>query len=251
MKRNLLMTLFILFFSMACSQQKSIYIFSGSVVEPALDKINPLFTKETGFYVNAFYSGSGVALSQVEISKRGDIYISASKKYMDKAVAENIVLDSSIKILVKIQPAIIVKRGDPKNITGITDFLKKRISFAIGNPGAVVIGDEADKILSRTSQKKLYLEKVKTYGASASQLFSFLITGEVDAIIGWKIMKSWAPQKVDVVKFSAPLTKGLKSSVSAGVIRYSKNTKIAEDYLNFLTSKQATDYFAQFGYSLK
>ena len=251
-KVSLFMLVLLLAVMVSCSPTpRELRVFSGSVVKPVLDAANVKFTKDEGIEIIPFYSGSGIALTQAILSNKGDIYISASKNYIDKAIKKDFVEKSSVKTIARIVPAIVVKKGNPKGIHEIRDLLRGDVSFAIAAPGSVVIGDAAKKLFLKTGDADKYLEKVRTTAASASQLFSFLTTGSVDVIIGWQIMKGWAPDKVDVINLPNDLTSGLESSIAAGIVRETKHRSEAGKYLEFLTGNYCQQIFKNYGYGVK
>ena len=59
---------------------------------------------------------------------------------MAKAVNDGVVdINQNVKIIAYLVPAILTQKGNPKNIQGLYDLLKKEIRVAIGNPESVCI----------------------------------------------------------------------------------------------------------------
>lgn len=72
--------------------------------------------------------GSGALLSALEITKIGDVYIPSSPEFLILARQRGIVnfTISQPRILAYLVPAIIVQKGNPKNITKLEDLARPR-----------------------------------------------------------------------------------------------------------------------------
>ncbi len=70
-----------------CSKEepKSLTAFVGSASKPPMEEAIKAFEEKTGIAVYANYGGSGAMLSQIELSKSGDLYIPGSPDYIVKA----------------------------------------------------------------------------------------------------------------------------------------------------------------------
>jgi molybdate transport system substrate-binding protein len=117
---------------------QEIQVFAGSASKPPLDEAAQLFQKQTGIKVYLTYGGSGAVLSQMKLSRTGDLYIPGSPDYLKKAERDNVIDPSSSKIVAYLVPAIGVQRGNPKNIQSLGDLVKPGIKVGIANPDSVV-----------------------------------------------------------------------------------------------------------------
>ena len=72
--------------------------FCGSAGKPALEECAEAFEDKTGIKVEFHFGGSGKMLSELEISKRGDLYVPGSPDYMAKATRDGVVHLSLIHI---------------------------------------------------------------------------------------------------------------------------------------------------------
>ena len=141
------MFLLTLFSGCAGNNEKSITIFAGSASKPALEEAASVFEEETGIDVILNFSGSGTMLSQMKITRSGDLYIPGSPDYMKMAEADGSVEPDSVVIISYLVPAILVQQGNPENIQALTDLAEPGIEIGIGNPEAVCVGLYAYEIL--------------------------------------------------------------------------------------------------------
>ncbi|MBM4324135.1 MAG: molybdate ABC transporter substrate-binding protein, partial [Deltaproteobacteria bacterium] len=89
--------LLILFFSLflphhsPASSSVKLLLFAGAASKPAAEEVIKDFQKKTAIPVEAIFGGSGFVLSQMKLSKRGDIYFPGSSDFMELAKKENLV----------------------------------------------------------------------------------------------------------------------------------------------------------------
>ena len=126
---------------------KVLKVFLGAAAEKPWEEIIDEFEKRTGIKVDVVFGGSGTLLSQIEISKMGDIYAPGSPDYMVRAIEKGIVNSKDIHIVAYMIPAIIVPKGNPKNITKLEDLAKLGVRIGIGDPETVCVGEYAIELL--------------------------------------------------------------------------------------------------------
>ena len=100
-------------------KQKTIMAFCGSASKPAMEEAAKTFEEKTGIKVELTFGGSGTMLSQMKLSKQGDLYIPGSPDYMAKAKRDGVVYPDTVKNIAYLVPAIDVQEGNPKNIQSL------------------------------------------------------------------------------------------------------------------------------------
>jgi molybdate transport system substrate-binding protein len=80
--------------------------FVGSVSLPATKEAAKVFEKKTGIHVELHFGGSGSTLSQVILSRRGDLYFPGSPGYMAKAIERKAVNPDSVREAACLIPSI-------------------------------------------------------------------------------------------------------------------------------------------------
>src|SRR4030042_6036886 len=148
MKRIIWITLIfaLIHVQQAQSSTKEILVFAGSASKPATEEAVKIFKEQTGITVNVVFGGSGFVLSQMKLSKKGDIYFPGSSDFMELAKREEQVFRESERILVYLVPAINVQKGNPKGIHSVRDLTRDNIRVAIANPEMVCVGTYAVEI---------------------------------------------------------------------------------------------------------
>jgi molybdate transport system substrate-binding protein len=173
--------------------------FFGSAAEVPEHEIVAKYEAEMGVRVEATYGSAGTLLTSMMVAKVGDIYAPGSPDYMSSANKNNVTYADTVKILAYMVPAIIVQKGNPKNITSLEDLAKTGVRVAIGDTKSVAVGVYALELLNDSNLWTAVKPNIVTYASSASQLQSLVAIGSVDAIIGWHVLYYWNTNVSDIV----------------------------------------------------
>ncbi len=249
-----IVAIMVLTFTIGCgsSQEKSINVFAGSASQPPLQDAAKTFTQKTGIRVNFSFGGSGTVLSQMILSKSGDLYIPGSPDFMIKAQLQGVVTASDNgKILSYLVPAILVQKGNPKNIKSIRDLLRPDVSVGIANPTSVCVGLYAVEVLEKNGLLDALKQAgtVKTYTDSCEKTATLIVLKAVDAVIGWSVFATWNPDSTDVVYLQASEIPRL-AYIPGAVSTFAQDKVSAQQFLDFLASDEGQAVFSKYGYQV-
>lgn len=186
----------------AKSTSKEIFVYAGSASKPPTEEATQLFEKKTGIKVNLIFGGSGAVLSQMKLSKKGDIYFPGSSDFMEKAKKDDVVYTDTEQKIVYLVSAINVQKGNPKNIKTLKDLLKPGLKVAIANPETVCVGLYAVEILNKTLTKdevKRFRDNLINYTESCDKTATAISLKTVDAVIGWSVFQYWDPERIETI----------------------------------------------------
>jgi molybdate transport system substrate-binding protein len=230
----------------AKEESKELTAFVGSASKPAMEEAAGAFEKETGIKVYLNFSGSGTMLSQMKISKSGDLYIPGSPDYMLMAERDGVVDPASIKLITYLVPAILVQKGNPKNIQSLADLAKPGVEVGIGNPEAVCVGLYAYEILEYNKMLAKVWPNIVTNAESCDKTATLVALKSVDAVLGWRVFASWH-DTIDVV-YLEPQQIPRLAYVPGAISTFTEDRESAEKFLDFLVSTQGQDIFKKWGY---
>jgi len=229
------------------SPQKTILAFCGAASKPVMEEAAQTFEKETGIKVELTLGGSGTMLSQMKISKIGDLYIPGSDDYMLRAIKDGIVDSKTVKVLAYLIPAIIVQEGNPKNIKSLEDLAKPGITVGIADPESVCVGEYAVNILKYNNLWDDVEKNIVVHAESCDKTAVLIYLKQVDVVIGWRDFANWDPEKADAVLINPEKIPKI-ASIPGGISTYSENKVEAEKFLNFLASQSGQEIFRKYGY---
>jgi molybdate transport system substrate-binding protein len=143
---------------------------------------------------------------------------------------------------------LITPKNSKKGITSFeqlgTDTVK---TIALGEPGSVPAGQYSEEVFTTLK----ILDKVKTksnYGSDVRQVMTWVENGEVDCGVVYKT-DAMVSQKVTVV-CEAPKDSHKPIIYPVAVMKNSSHTNEAQDFVNFLSSKEIADLFVKYGFSI-
>jgi molybdate transport system substrate-binding protein len=228
---------------------KTITAFVGSASKPPMDEAAKVFETQAGVKVYLTYGGSGAMLSQMELSKTGDLYIPGSPDYLIKSNANNITYPDTAKIVAYLVPAICVQHGNPKNIQALADLTKPGITVGIGNPSAVCVGLYAIEILDKNQLLPDVYKNIITQAASCDNTAALISLKSVDSVMGWSVFHHWNPDNIDAI-YLKPEQLPRLAYIPAAISTFSKEKEAAGAFIDFLTSKTGQDIFRKWGYDV-
>jgi molybdate transport system substrate-binding protein len=238
--------IFVIFF-LFLSSSASVAGKGRTLTMPATKQAAVLFEKETGIHVELHFGGSGSMLSQMSLSRRGDVYFPGSSDYMAKAIETKAVQPDSVREIAYLIPAINVPRSNPKSIEGLQDLGRKGVKLAIANPRSVCVGLYAVEILEKNGLKERVKPNIKTYVESCSRAASIVALKNVDAAIGWRVFGSWNPRRILTIALK-PHEIPRIASIPIAISTFSQNNLGAQQFIDFLKSDAGKNIFRKWGY---
>jgi molybdate transport system substrate-binding protein len=231
----------------ANEEPKSITAFVGSASKPPMDEAAQAFTAKTGIRVYLTYGGSGSILSQIELSKSGDLYIPGSPDYIAKAARKSIVDPVAVKRIAYLIPVIAVQHGNPKNIKSLSDLAKPGVTVGIGNPQAVCLGLYAVELLDYNHLLADVSKNIVTNAENCEKTATLISLKSVDAIIGWDVFHDWDPDNIDVV-YLPPEQLPRIGYIPGVLTKFAQDRENAQKFLDFLVSPEGQQIFSKWGY---
>ncbi len=241
--------LFLLFFTISLFA-KELLVFAGSASKPPLEEIAKKFEEKTGTKVRLVFGGSGYVLSQMKLARQGDIYFPGSSDYMQIAKEKNLIYPKSQKIVVYLVSSINVQKGNPKHIHSLQDLAKPGIKVVIANPEGVCVGSYAVEIIEKNFNKKekeQFIKNIINYTSSCSKTANAITLKQADAIIGWRVFAFWNPDKIENIKLKPDELVRI-GYIPIAISRFTKDKKLAQQFIDFVTSKSAKEIFKKYNY---
>jgi molybdate transport system substrate-binding protein len=249
---HLSLTIAILFVISLHTQSASakLLLFAGAASKPATEEVVKAFQEKFKIPADVIFGGSGFVLSQMKLSRRGDIYFPGSSDFMEVAKREGLVYPESEKIVVYLVPAINVQKGNPKRISSLKDLTKNGIRLAIANPEMVCVGTYALEIIERNlnSQEKESLRRnLVNYTESCEKTANVISLRAVDAVIGWRVFQYWDPERIETV-FLKPEEIPRIGCIPVAISKFTQDRALAQKFVDFILSPQGKSIFRKYNY---
>ncbi|MFH1998341.1 MAG: molybdate ABC transporter substrate-binding protein [Planctomycetota bacterium] len=240
-----------IFFQPGCTQDQeehpAITVFCGSANKPAMEEIAALFEAEQGIEVRLIFGGSGTLLSQIELSKSGEIYLPGSPDYIIIAERKKLIVPGSDRIVAYLIPAIITPKGNPAKVCALEDLARPGVKVSIGNPETVCLGLYGVELFEANGLLDGILKNVVTFGASCSKTANLAAMNQVDAILGWRVFHFWNPERMDFIPI-APEKIPRISYIPISIPVYTRDRNLSEAFIEFVLSERGKAAYEKFGY---
>lgn len=200
--------------------------------------------------LNLNFGASGSLQQQIEQGAPVDIFISAAAKNM-KALVEQRLIDEErhtvllTNELVLVVPALVEGAAKVTQPEALTRQGIKHI--AIGEPLSVPAGGYAKEALIHA---KLWdaLEPKFVFSKDVRQVLTYVESGNAEAGFAYKTDALSSP-KVAIASVIDPQSYP-PIEYPAGIIKMTKHRKEAEDFYQYLHSREAADVFIKYGFSV-
>ena len=230
--------------------QERLLIFAGAASKPPTEEAAAFFEQKTGIKVEIVFGGSGYVLSQMKLSKQGDIYFPGSSDYMEKAKKEGDVFPETEKIVVYLVPAINVQKGNPHNIRMLKDLIKPGLKVAIANPEGVCVGAYAVEIIEKNftpEEKSAFKINLINYTESCEKTATAISLKQADAVIGWQVFEHWDTEHIETIPLDVNQVPRV-GYIPIAISRFTMNQPLAQRFIDFLISPDGQAIFKKYHY---
>lgn len=233
-----------------CFGEERLFFMAGAASKPVVEGLVKGFEQKTGIKVDVSVAGSGVLLSQIKLSKKGDVYFPGSIDFIEQAKKDNVIDESTVTPIVYLVPAINVQKGNPKNVKSLKDLCKPGIKVIIANPESVCLGvfavEFAETFFS-AEEKKAFRKNIVNYATSCETTANSIALKSADAVIGWSVFEHWNPELIETVKLD-PAEIIRISYLAVAVTKYAQNPKTAQKFIDYMKSPEGLECFKKYKY---
>lgn len=225
-------------------------IYVGAAGKPPVEEAARIFEKKTGVRVDLNIGGSGVVLSQLKLTKKGDIYFPGSSDFMELAKRDGIVFPETESKVVYLVPAINVQKGNPKDIKTLKDLARPGLRVAIANPENVCVGIYAVEIIEKVfsvEDKTAFRKNLVNYTESCEKTANVISLKAVDAVIGWSVFEHWDPVRIKTIPLKSEEVIRV-GYIPIAITKYTQNRLLAQQFIQFLLSPEGKGIFRKYNY---
>lgn len=219
--------------------QGSIIVYAGAGLKAPMEEIGQLFTRMHGIDVQFTYGGSGMLITQMNLTRKGDVFIPGST--VEYNTAKNQSLVGPYQLVAYHVPVIAVRNGNPHNITSLLDFARPGLKIALGDTNATAIGKAGAKMFSKLNITGAVEKNVITRTPTINELVTIMNTGQADASI--LTLDTVDPGSMDSIAIPAGINEVL--IVPVGVTTFTGNRESAQKFVDFIASDDGKAVFSQ------
>jgi len=226
------------------ASQGSILVYAGAGLKAPLDEIGLVFTNKTGIAVQYNYGGAGALVPQMNLTRKGDVFMPGSTMEFKTAKSQGLVNES--KFVAYHVPVIVVQKGNPKNITTLADFARPGLKIALGDANATAIGKSGAKMFAALNISAAVEKNVVSRTPTINELTVIMQTGQADAAL--LTLDQYDPATMDEIII--PISQNAIMITPIGATTFSKNTDAANQFVSFVASDEGKAIFAKHGFPI-
>lgn len=212
-----------------CGCTLTVYCAAG--LKKPVEAIANRYKEELGTEVSLQYGGTGTLLGQLQVAKKGDLFIAADEQSVKKALDSGV--GQEVIPLVRQHPVIAVVEGNPKGIAGMGDLFRDDLRVAVANPEAASIGTATKAAFGDRWDE--FAKKVKVMKPTVTELAADLTMDAVDAVVIWN---STVPQFKGIEAIEVPEFAAQVDTVSAVVLLASEHPPAALRFARYLAAPE-------------
>jgi molybdate transport system substrate-binding protein len=106
-----------------------------------------------------------------------------------------------------------------------------------------------DDVATKAGLIEQIRKNVSDTAEGCGDLIALVNTKRVDAVLGWDAFKKLAIKTMEVVKLPKDLQ--VHRSTGVAVIKFAKNKKLAEEFVDFLASERGKSIYEEYGWHHK
>lgn len=232
----------------SCSPaQSELSVFASAGAKPPLDEICRRFQEKYGTVVKVSYGGGGEVLSQMILSRSGDVYVAPEQRFMETAREKQAIAPETIESAAYMIPVIAVPKGNPRNIQTLADLAKPGVRISVTRPETTLLGKYAPEIFEKAGLAEEIGKNIVTEAARPDSLLTMLVMGQVDAGIIWHFYQIQSPEKIEGIYLLPEQLTGI-GKMQVAVSAFSQDKKAAQRFIDFIRSADGKAVFKQFGY---
>ena len=229
----------------AVSVKTEITVLCAAGMRSAVEILAREFEKQSATTVHLSYDGSNRLLGQLELTRKGDVYISGDAEYMTKARAKGLVARTDT--ICVFAPVLLVKKTSAIAINSLADCLKPKVKLGQGDEKAAAIGPVTLEVLDKNNiGRDAWKKNVVLVTPTVNELAMAVKLGTIDAAVVWDAIA--APYKESARIVTIPDSLNVFAAVEGAVLTVAKEAAGAAAFLDFIVSASGKKILAENGY---
>jgi molybdenum ABC transporter molybdate-binding protein len=218
--------------SQQTTNSSEIVLLCAASNQAVIEQIRKQYEEETGRQVSIQFGNSQSLLAQLDISKRGDLYLPADASFLELAAAKKLVRE--IIPIASMPVGLAVKKGNPKNIHSLDDLTREDVRFVQADAEGAAVTKVAASVLKKSDRWEAIKAATQAFRATVTEVATDVKLSAADVGIVYKPVLATFPE-LEYVPIEE-LNQGV-SQVSVGVVSFSEQPAAALHFARYIASK--------------
>ena len=226
--------------------QDELIVFAAASLKDVLNDMKYAYIAEhPNVKITYNFGGSGMLQQQIEQGKPSDIFFPAGKAQMKALQDKGLILNDSVKTLLGNKLVLITPRNG-NGFTSFEDLRKPSVrKIAIGDPKTVPAGQYALQTFERLNLMDAVRPKL-IYGEDVRQVLSMVENqvAQAGVVYSTDALNNSYVQISDVASYDTHDA----IVYPVGIVKASKQQRLAQNYIDFLMSDSGNKLFKKYGF---
>ncbi|HPQ43329.1 MAG TPA: substrate-binding domain-containing protein [Syntrophales bacterium] len=232
----------------ASFQSTSLRVWSCGGLAESFNRANALYEKKRGIKIHYTGAAAGALGKSLIAGRPTDIFGARTMVLTNKLKSENLV--RYFKPLCFSEYVLITPKGNSGNIRSVQDLARPGVRLALPQ-GASSPGKKGAEIaLEKAGIKDAAMKNLVKEESCVIRMIPTIIHGDVDVTIVERRLTRMPEfaDKVDVITFPEEQFATVMLPFTINLIKYAKDTDLADDYINFMCNPEGQACFEQGGF---
>lgn len=248
------------------SESKPLICHVGGTMRPVMEHLAELYQKERDVVIEINSAGSGELLAHIEGQKEGDLYV-CHDPFIDILMKKHHLGVNGWE-LAELTPVIVVPKGNPKKIKGLTDLTRADVDLWLTDYQRSTLGRMLRTIFAKAGIDFDQLNRDKKINThkSGGHVANMVKTGNGDAAMCWNAVAALRRDGLDVVPIATeylpiPRVDTVTSAtgkawpltpvrVTIATLKCSESPQASQAFAEFVASARAAEVLKEFGFTI-
>ncbi|MDX2494910.1 MAG: substrate-binding domain-containing protein [Desulfuromusa sp.] len=221
-------------------------IYCGTTMAPAVREIADIFEKQENCIVKIIKDGSGNLYRGIQINQVGDLYLPGSESYMEKCLAEGLVVESQ---QVGFNRAVlVVAKGNPLNINAdLNNFVNGRYRTVLGAAESGSIGRETKLILNIGGNYRKAVKQALLLATDSKDIERTIKENRADLTMNWHAAALYGDNNDVVTVLRLDESIAPPHVLFLGLLKMSHDPVLARRFMALTGSDEGRALFSRYG----
>jgi molybdate transport system substrate-binding protein len=208
-------------------------MYCAVAVKTPVEAIAHDYERTHGVRIELQFGASQTLITNAAVSHKGDLYLPADDSYITVSRQRGLLGDELL--LAKQRLALVVKKGNPKNIQTLDDLLRPDVKLAQAAPDAAASGKVTRDVLTKTGQWEPIRQHTAVFTGTVVEAANDVKLGAADAAFIWDAMATQYPE-LQVVPLD--VLSHAESKLIVAVLKSSEQSAEAMRFAQYMASPE-------------
>lgn len=251
---SIFLAIIVIIFVASCDVSRSdkvprveLLVYCGITMIKPVHELAQKFEEMRNCHIKIVKGGSGDLLKSLKANGKGDLFLPGESSYMESCVSDGVC--GKFVCVGYNRPTMVVKKNNPKNIPAeLKSLTNPSYRVALANPETGSIGLEARTVLEKAGLFRETMANSPIFTTDSKDITRAVKEGVADVGVNWYATTQWPENSSQIDSLDISEEYAPKTPLLLGILKYSSNSDLAMEFINFAVSAEGRDVFQKYGF---